>query len=46
MQNKEDSKEELYVSINSTAQIIIGLLVPFLGTTLRFSFSIFIKKEN
>ena len=46
MQNKEDSKEELYVSINSTTQIAIGLLVPFIGTTLRFCFSIFVKERN
>ena len=46
MQNKEDSKEELYVSINSTTQIAIGLLVPFIGTTLRFCFSIFTEKRN
>ena len=33
-------------TLRSTTQIAIGLLVPFIGTTLRFCFSIFVKERN
>ena len=34
------------MSINSTTQIAIGLLVPFIGTTLRFCFLVFLLKKE
>ena len=40
------TREEVKLNINTTGQIAIGILIPFIGTTLRFSNGIFIKKRD